>query len=69
VQHPFFCALQKKITSAERFLRKFFTVQNVVLGVLWLIWLALVVYVQTQAQDMAPFDPYEILKVKDIAMH
>lgn len=56
--------LQKKTTAVERFVKKFFTVQNVTLALLWLAWVALLVYVQTISHELAPFDPYEILKVR-----
>ena len=55
--------VQKKVTALQRFYRRFFTVQNVLLGVGWLAWLALLIFVQSQTADLAPFDPYEILKV------
>ncbi len=53
---------QKRENALARFAKRFFTVQNVLLGVGWLAWLVLLVYVQTQTKDLAPFDPYEILK-------
>ena len=55
--------VQKKVTALQRFYRRFFTVQNVLLGVGWLAWLALLIFVQAQTADLAPFDPYEILRV------
>lgn len=55
--------LQNKTSAIGRFAQKFFTVQNVLLAVGWLVWLALLLYVQTQSGDLVPFDPYEILKV------
>jgi hypothetical protein len=54
---------QKKTSAISRFAGKFFTVQNVLLAVGWLVWVGLVFYVQTQSADLAPFDPFEILKV------
>ncbi|BDA43749.1 Translocation protein SEC63 homolog [Coccomyxa sp. Obi] len=54
----------KKTSAISRFAQKFFTVQNVLLAVGWLVWLALLLYVQTQSGDLVPFDPYEILKVE-----
>jgi len=54
---------QKKTSALGRFARRFFTVQNVLLAVGWLAWLALLLYVQAQTKDLAPFDPFEILKV------
>ena len=59
--------VQKKVTSLQRFSRRFFTVQNVLLGVGWLAWLALLIFVQAQTADLAPFDPYEILRVSRLA--
>lgn len=59
-----FVLVQKKVTALHRFYRRFFTVQNVLLGVGWLAWLALLIFVQAQTADLAPFDPYEILRVR-----
>lgn len=58
---------QKKTSAISRFASKFFTVQNVLLALGWLVWLALLIYVQSQTADLAPFDPYEILKVSSAA--
>ncbi len=59
----FRCVQQKKRSAISRFAGRFFTVENVLLAVGWLVWVALVVYVQTQSADLVPFDPFEILKV------
>ncbi|EIE19320.1 hypothetical protein COCSUDRAFT_48909 [Coccomyxa subellipsoidea C-169] len=53
----------KKTSAISRFAGRFFTVENVLLAVGWLVWVALVVYVQTQSADLVPFDPFEILKI------
>ena len=58
--------MQKKVTALQRFYRRFFTVQNVLLGVGWLAWLALLIFVQAQTADLAPFDPYDILRVRGL---
>lgn len=53
---------QRKKSAVARFAAKFFKPGNVLLALLWVAWLALVVYVQSHAQESELFDPYELLQ-------
>lgn len=55
---------QKKQSALQRFAVKFFTPSNLLLALLWVIWLGIAVYVQTHAQEHVVFDPFEILQVR-----
>lgn len=39
------------------------TTGNLVTLLLWVLWTALMVYIQVTAKDSAPFDPFAILQV------
>ncbi|KAK9839330.1 hypothetical protein WJX81_008661 [Elliptochloris bilobata] len=54
----------RKQSVLQRFVAKFFTPSNFLLALLWVAWLGIVVYVQSHAQESAPFDPFEILQVE-----
>ncbi len=53
---------QRKKSAVARFAAKFFKPGNVLLALLWVAWLALVLYVQSHAQESELFDPYELLQ-------
>lgn len=55
---------QRKKSAVVRFTAKFFKPGNVLLALLWVAWLALVVYVQSHAQESELFDPYELLQAR-----
>ena len=55
---------QKKQSALQRFAVKFFTPSNLLLALLWVIWLGIAVYVQTHAQEHVVFDPFEILQAR-----
>lgn len=55
---------KKKQSTVSRGLKRLFSKGNLVLLLLWVVWFVVLVWVQRSAQDLKPFDPFEILQIE-----
>ncbi|KAF5837295.1 Sec63 Brl domain-containing protein [Dunaliella salina] len=52
---------KRKTSVFTRLRQKYVTKENVILLVLWCLWVAMLFWVQASIQEQRPFDPFEIL--------
>ncbi|KAK9789757.1 hypothetical protein WJX73_001047 [Symbiochloris irregularis] len=63
VVKPWEVAQKRKPSALTRFFRRLSKPSTFLLLLGWLVWVALLWYVQLAAQDLTPFDPFAILQV------
>lgn len=54
---------KKKPSLVAKYLRRLRSPGNLLVLAAWIVWFFLIWYVQKAAQDLQPFDPFEILQV------
>uniref|UniRef100_A0A7S3R9Y3 J domain-containing protein n=1 Tax=Dunaliella tertiolecta TaxID=3047 RepID=A0A7S3R9Y3_DUNTE len=52
---------KRKTSAFTRLKQKYVTKENVILLVLWCLWVVMLLWVQASIQEQRPFDPFEIL--------